>query len=41
MKATHKLLIIASYCISIQTFAAEKLSVSESLNIYAKNQDRL
>ena len=41
MKATHTLLFIASCCISIQAFAAEKLSVSELLDRYAANQDRL
>src|SRR4030066_1578113 len=41
MKTTHTLLFIAACCISIQTFAAEKLSVPELLDRYAENQDKM
>jgi hypothetical protein len=41
MKATYILLFIAACCISIQTFAAEELSVQELLDRYAANQDKL
>ena len=41
MKATHILLFIAACCMSVQAFAAEKLSVQELLDRYAANQDKL
>jgi len=41
MKVIRKLLIIAACCIAVPTFAAEKLSVSELLDRYAANQDKL
>jgi len=41
MKVIRKLLIIAACCIAVPAFAVEKLSVSELLDKYAKNQDRL
>jgi hypothetical protein len=41
MKATHILLFVVTCCISTHTFAAEKLSVSELLDRYAANQDRI
>jgi hypothetical protein len=41
MKAAHILLFIPACCISIQTFAAEKLSVQELLAKYAENQDKM
>lgn len=41
MKVTYKLLIVAACCIPVQAFAIEKVSVSELLDKYAANQDRL
>jgi hypothetical protein len=41
MKVTYKLLIITALCIPVQAFAIEKLSVSELLDRYAANQDKL
>jgi len=41
MKAIHKFLFIAACCVSIQAFAAEKLSVGELLDRYAENQDKM
>jgi len=41
MKFMYKLLIIATCCLSVQAFAIEKLSVSELLDRYAANQDKL
>ena len=41
MKVICKLLIIATCCLPVQAFAIEKLSVSELLDRYAANQDRL
>ncbi len=41
MKATHILLFIAAFCISVPAFAAEKLNVSELLDRYAENQDKM
>ncbi len=41
MKVIRKLLIIAACCLPVQAFAIEKLSVSELLDRYAANQDKL
>jgi hypothetical protein len=41
MKFTYKLLIISACCIAVPAFAVEKLSVSELLDKYAANQDKL
>ena len=41
MKATHILLFVAACFISVPTFAVEKLSVSELLDRYTANQDKL
>ena len=41
MKAIHTLLFITACCISIQTFATEKLSVSELLDRLTVSQDKL
>ena len=41
MKVTYMLLIITALCIPVQAFAIEKLSVSELLDRYAANQDKL
>jgi len=41
MKAIHTLLFITSCCISIQAFAAEKLSVSELMDRLTSSQDKL
>lgn len=41
MRVIYKLLIIAACCIPVQAFAIEKLSVSELLDRYAANQDKL
>ncbi len=41
MRDMYKLLIVAACCIPVQAFAIEKLSVSELLDKYATNQDRL
>lgn len=41
MKVTYKLLIIAACCLPVQAFASEKLSVSELLDRYAANQNKI
>ena len=41
MKVTYKLLIIAACCLPLQAFAAKKLSVSELLDRYAANQNKI
>lgn len=41
MKVTYKLLIIAAWCLPVQAFASEKLSVSELLDRYAANQNKI
>ena len=41
MKVAHILLFITTCCISIQAFAAEKLSMHELLSKYAENQDKM
>jgi len=41
MRVIYKLLIIVACCIPVQAFAVEKLSVSELLDRYAANQDKL
>ena len=41
MKVIRKPLIIAACCIAVPAFAVEKLSVSELLDRYAANQDKL
>jgi len=41
MKVTYKLLIIAACCLPVQAFAAKKLSVSELLDRYAANQNKI
>jgi len=41
MKFTYKLLIIMACCMSVQTYAVEKVSTSELLDRYAANQDKL
>ena len=41
MRGMYKLLIIAACCVPVQAFAIEKLSVSELLDRYAANQDKL
>jgi len=41
MKVMYKLLIISACCIAVPAFAVEKLSVSELLDRYAANQDKL
>jgi hypothetical protein len=41
MKAAYIPIFIAVYCISVQAFAAEKLSVQELLDKFAENQDKM